>query len=63
MKSELTKSQFAATDRLFRKCCELAGVQPSPRQASKFRGAKGKGKPRQFITQASLELEKEASNG
>lgn len=53
MKSEMTSRQFAATDPLFRKCCELAGIQPTKRQASKFRSERGKGKARQFVAAAS----------
>ena len=32
---------FAATDQSFRAKCEAAGVQPTSRQASKFRLGKG----------------------
>lgn len=33
--------EFASTDQLFRKACDLAGVQPTKRQASKWRRGLG----------------------
>jgi len=32
---------FAQTNEFFKICCQCAGVQPTPRQASKFRNNKG----------------------
>ncbi len=60
--SKLTKSQFAATDVLFRKCCELAKIQPTPRQASKFRSDRGKGRARMFINEARAALAQESKS-
>lgn len=36
-----TNSDFAKNDVKFIQCCELAGVKPSKRQASKWRNGKG----------------------
>lgn len=36
-----TRSQFASNDRLFRKACELAQLNPTGRQASKWHSHKG----------------------
>jgi hypothetical protein len=60
MKSEnMTSRQFAATDPLFKKCCELAKIEPTKRQASKFRSDRGKGIARRFVSEASLLLQGE----
>lgn len=40
-KHKTTNSDFAKNDQKFIKCCELAGVKPTARQASKFRNGKG----------------------
>lgn len=37
----MINAQFAKDDLHFRVCCELAGVQPTRRQASKYRNHKG----------------------
>ena len=37
----LNNTQFAAEDHLFRQACNLAGIQPTKRQASKWRNKKG----------------------
>lgn len=39
-----TNSDFAKNNPLFLKACELAGIPPTRRQASKFRSDRGKGK-------------------
>ena len=36
-----TNQEFARTDRVFRIACELANIEPTARQASKFRNCKG----------------------
>jgi len=36
-----TNQDFSRTDRVFKMACELAGVEPTSRQASKFRNRKG----------------------
>jgi len=38
---EITNEAFANNDRVFRKACELAGIQPTKRQASKYKNKKG----------------------
>ncbi len=40
-KSEVTNSQFSKDNEHFQACCELAGIKPSARQASKYRMGKG----------------------
>lgn len=40
--SELKNVEFAKQNLLFQKACELAGIQPTTRQASKWRNEKGK---------------------
>lgn len=37
----LTNHEFASTDLLFYECCRLAGIDPTPRQASKYRNQCG----------------------
>ena len=36
-----TNQEFARTDRVFKMACELANIEPTTRQASKFRARKG----------------------
>jgi hypothetical protein len=43
---------------VFVRACKLAGLQPTKRQASKWRN--GKGKAHGFVNQAIQELSKEA---
>jgi hypothetical protein len=38
----ITNAAFAADDYVFRKACALAGVEPTPRQAGKYRSKRGK---------------------
>lgn len=38
----MTNREFAAKDDTFRSCCSEAGVEPSVRQASKYRRGRGK---------------------
>jgi hypothetical protein len=38
----MTNKEFAAQDESFKVACEQAGVQPTKRQASKWRSKKGK---------------------
>ena len=40
-KPEVTNEQFAKTDEHFQTACEKAGVEPTSRQASKWRNGKG----------------------
>lgn len=45
---EVTNATFAKTNDFFKTCCSRAGVENTPRQASKFRNKKGSawnGKP------------------
>lgn len=37
----VTNAQFATKDKLFNAACSLATVDPTPRQASKYRNKKG----------------------
>ena len=37
----MTNKKFAAQDRTFRAACEAAGIDPTPRQASKYRNNQG----------------------
>ena len=46
----LSNAQFASSDPLFMKCCDLAKVRATKRQASKFRNMKGSA--RNFVNQA-----------
>lgn len=39
---EKTNTQFAANNGKFRKACELAEIEPTARQASKYRRGMGK---------------------
>lgn len=41
MKKELTNLKFSKSDVVFQKACELAGIHPTLRQASKWRNKKG----------------------
>ncbi len=41
-KGYITNAEFAHTDELFRMACQLAGIAPSKRQASKYRAGLGK---------------------
>ena len=38
----MTNREFALTDEKFRQACERAGIRPTARQASKWRGKTGK---------------------
>ena len=38
----MDNKEFAEKDTAFRKCCEKAGVEPTTRQALKWRMGKGK---------------------
>ena len=58
----MTNKEFAETDELFRKACELAGIPPTVRQASRWRSARGKGKALQFKSIAMVALGEEAKN-
>lgn len=42
MRHALTNAEFAVKNTAFRALCESAGVEPTPRQASKFRRKAGK---------------------
>jgi len=37
----MTNQEFAKNDEVFRTACGLVGLEPTPRQASKFRNGKG----------------------
>lgn len=39
--NKMRLSKFSKENKLFLKCCELANVPPTMRQASKFRNGKG----------------------
>ena len=47
-----TNQEFARTDRVFKMACELANIEPTARQASKFRNKKGTA--RKFQRRAAL---------
>lgn len=38
---EVTNAMFARNDKMFHACCSEAGVESTPRQASKYRNGKG----------------------
>lgn len=40
--NRVTHKEFADSDIIFKKCCELASVKNTKRQAAKFRMGKGK---------------------
>ena len=40
--SKVNNRKFAETDKKFKAACEAAGVEPSKRQASKWRQKRGK---------------------
>ena len=48
----VTNGEFSKQDKLFRTCCELAEIEPTKRQASKFR--RGFGKASKFKLEAKL---------
>jgi len=58
----MTNKAFAQSDQIFYKACELTGVKPTPRQASKFRLAAKhkvfKGRASKFRAQAIEEVNK-----
>lgn len=54
---KITNTMFARENELFRKSCEAAGIEPTPRQASRWRNGKGKA-----IRFRSLANEKTSSN-
>lgn len=37
----ITNKQFADGNILFKKCCDIAGIPPTRREASRFRNGKG----------------------
>jgi len=39
---DITHNEFRNTDDYFKKCCEAIGIEPTIRQASKFRNNRGK---------------------
>jgi len=56
----VTNKVYANTDSLFEKCCKLAGIEPTRRQASKF--LNGKGIARKYLNLAEImEEEKEGT--
>jgi hypothetical protein len=59
MTDRIDNNTFAATDSFFQKCCELAGIKPCGRQASKFRNQKGAA--HQYRNKAKEALKKEES--
>lgn len=38
----VTNKQFSETNQFFQKCCEAVNLQPTSRQASKFRNKQGR---------------------
>jgi hypothetical protein len=38
----MTNREFSKTDEVFQRCCKEAGVEPTKRQASKYRAFKGR---------------------
>lgn len=51
---DMTLREFARDNELFRKACELASIEPTKRQASKW--IRGKGLARTFRPAAGREL-------
>jgi len=49
-----TNTMFAKDDKIFREACKIAVIEPTPRQASKWRN--GKGLARKFKGQVNLLL-------
>lgn len=41
MSDKLNNREFAKQDQAFKACCEMAKIEPTVRQASKFRNRKG----------------------
>lgn len=54
---ETTNEDFAKQDRLFKKACELAEVEATPRQASRWRN--GTGAARRFFRDAKKAINRE----
>lgn len=52
--TDMTNKKFAEASTLFRKACELAGIEPTSRQASRF--LNGSGAARKFYNAARKEL-------
>lgn len=51
---KITNRKFSQEDRLFLKACELAGVEPTRRQASKFRNKNGSAYAQKARAQSTL---------
>jgi hypothetical protein len=47
--TKLTNKDFAETNKLFRDCCAKADIDPTTRQASKWRNRKGLAFSMKFI--------------
>jgi hypothetical protein len=54
MRRKTSNRQFARESILFRLACELAGVYPTERQASKFRQGKGEASAMRNVAMAEL---------
>jgi len=50
-----TNTMFAKDDKIFQEACKMAGIEPTPRQASKWRN--GKGFARRFKGQINITIE------
>lgn len=55
-----TNKKFAQKNTLFKEACNLAGIPPTPRQASKY--LNGKGLARRFVRQAQSSIDKQKNN-
>lgn len=58
----MTNREFAQTNPLFQKACELAKLSPSTRQASKFRLKKGRAYSIRVLAERALITEEEERN-
>lgn len=56
----VTNGEFSKQDKLFRTCCELAGIEPTKRQVSKYR--RGFGKASRFKAEGKIALSEKAES-
>jgi len=58
-----TNRKFAKENRLFRKACEIAHINPTDRQAGKFRKHRGLAYKNQGKAQSAIDKKKQENNG
>ena len=58
-----TNREFVKENKLFRKACEIASINPTSRQASKFRRHKGIAYKHQGKAQSAIDKKKQETNG